>query len=207
MASKARKSKTWPLIVLGVVSLVLVAILLSLQPRTPLYAFLHATALVGYLMIFFASLSSIYLRQLVRWLGRPFIETHHIISITGLVMITLHPILVAIAFASPSVFVPLFNSLSIFFQNAGRLGWYLLIVASLVAVFRKAIGRNWRYVHWLTYITFWLGTIHAILIGPDVQNWPTRIVFIALALVLVYVIIKRRTPSKPPARARKEASA
>ena len=38
---------------------------------------------LGYLMIFFASLSSIYLRELVRWLGRPFIQTHHIISVTG----------------------------------------------------------------------------------------------------------------------------
>ena len=207
MASRARKPKTWPLVVLGVVSLVLVVILLLLQPSTPLYAFLHAAALLGYLMIFFASLSSIYLRELVRWLGRPFIKTHHIISVTGLVMITLHPILVAIAFASPSVFVPLFGSLPVFFQNAGRLGWYLLVVASLAALFRKAIGQNWRYVHWLTYLTFWLGTIHAILLGPNVQNWPMRILFIVLALVMVYVLVKRRMPNKPPAKVRKEASA
>ncbi len=207
MASRTRKSKTWPLFVLGVVSLVLVVILLLLQPSTPLYAFLHAAALLGYLMIFFASLSSIYLRELVRWLGRPFIQTHHIISVTGLAMITLHPILVAIAFASPAVFVPSFGSVALFFQNGGRLAWYLLAVASLAALFRKAIGHNWRYVHWLTYLTFWLGTIHALLIGPNVQNWPTRIVFIVLALVLVYVLVKRRMPNKPPAKMRKEPSA
>ena len=80
---------------------------------------------------------------------------------------------------------------------------YLLFVAALAALYRKAIGQNWRYVHWLTYITFWLGTIHAILIGPNVQNWPTRIVFIVLALVLVYVLVRRRMATRhQPGRAK-----
>lgn len=207
MASGARKTKTWPLIVLGVASVALITILLLSQPTTPLYFFLHAAALLGYLMIFFASVSSIYLRELVRWLGRPFIQTHHFISIAGLVMITLHPILVAIAFRNPAVFVPDFRSAMAFLQAGGRLGLYLLFVAALAALIRKAIGPHWRYVHWLTYLTFWLGTIHAILIGPNVQSWPVRVLFVALALVLVYVLVRRRLTTKAPVRPRRGTSA
>ena len=107
MASQARKAKTWPFIILGIVSLILVIILLlAVEPSTPLKFFLHTAALMGYLMIFFSSLSSIYLRELVRRLGRPFIQTHHIVAVTGLAMITLHPILAAIDAADPRVFVP-----------------------------------------------------------------------------------------------------
>jgi sulfoxide reductase heme-binding subunit YedZ len=202
MVAKVRKSRIWPFIILGVILLVLVVILLLLQPTTPLYFFLDAAALLGYLMIFVSALSSAYLRELVRWLGRPFIQTHHILSVTGLAMIILHPILAAIAFASPSVFVPTFGSVALFFQNGGRLAWYLLAVAALAALFRKVIGRKWRFVHWLTYITFWLGTIHALLLGPSVQNWPMRTILVVLALILVYVFVHRRIAAKAPGKTR-----
>jgi len=203
MASKARKAGFRPFIIIGVISLLLIVILLLPQASSPLFFFIDTAALFGYLMIFFAALSSAYLRELVRRLGQPFIKSHHTLAVTGLAVITLHPILVAIAFASPRVFVPSFGSALLFFQNGGRLGLYLLAVAVLAAIFRKAIGENWRFVHGLTYITFWLGTIHALLIGPSVQNWPMRILFVVLALILVYVFFKRRIPAKAAVKTRR----
>ena len=81
-----KSSKTWYLILVGVVALILVSGLISLRPHgTPLHWLIRGAALMGYLAVFLSVLSSAYMRQLIRLFGRPFIKVHHILSVTGLV--------------------------------------------------------------------------------------------------------------------------
>ena len=193
MARMKKSGNTWYLVLIGIVALILVIGLMSLRPRgTSLNWLIRGAALMGYLAIFTSAVSSAYLRQVIRLFGRPFIKVHHILTVTGLVLVTLHPLGVAINAGSLKVFLPRFDSWVVFLELGGRPAWYLIAAASLAAVLRKTIRRNWRTIHFLNYVAFLLVTAHAIMIGTDFQHTIIKIVSVALALVIVAVFIQKR---------------
>ena len=188
-----RARNTGYLVLVGCVALALVGSLVSMQPYgTPLNWFTRGAALLGYLAIFLSIISSSTMRQLVRFFGRPFVRVHHILSVTGLILITLHPLGVAWSSASLRVFLPRFGSWLAFLQWGGPPAWYLIHIGSLAAVRRQSISRNWRTVHLLNYAAFLLGTIHATLIGTDFQSTVAKAVAVALAIVVVALFIQKR---------------
>jgi predicted ferric reductase len=148
--------------------------------------------MVGYVAIFAAIVSSAYMRELYRLLGRPFLWGHHVVSISGLILIVIHPLALATETASAAVFVPKFNSWLVFWQLGGRPALYLIAVASIGALLRKRWRKSWRNIHMLNYIAFLLGTVHAVLIGTDFGQPFLRLVPIAMALVVVGVFVRKR---------------
>jgi len=88
-----------------------------------------------------------------------------------------------------TVFIPSTSSWFSFFALGGRPAWYLIGIASLVAAFRKRIGKNWKLFHYLNYLAFWLATVHGILIGANVQNVVMRALFVLLAVVVLGVFL------------------
>jgi DMSO/TMAO reductase YedYZ heme-binding membrane subunit len=176
------------LILIAILSLAAVVGLLALEPPDTLQdALLRGAAWLGYLTVFYAIVSSAYVRQMSRFFGRPFIRVHHIVSVTGLIMITLHPLLVAFRRGTLAVFIPVVTSWRDFLREGGRPAWYLFGVASLAALFRKALGRGWRAVHLLTYLAFWLASAHIILRSEGVH----ALVAWALALIVALLLIHR----------------
>lgn len=189
------------LILTGVVSLLVVIGLVSLDPLRAQESWLswlaRGLALLGYWSVFLSILSSAYLRELVRFFGRSFVKVHHVVSVTGLVLIGLHPVVVAINTRSLAVFLPRFSSLYIFLSLGGRLGWYFIGIASLAALLRTNLKRSWRFIHWLNYIAFFLASIHASLIGTTFTGRGVRAVILKvivalLALVAAYVFVRRQ---------------
>jgi sulfoxide reductase heme-binding subunit YedZ len=191
MARRARN--THYLYYLGVAGLILVAILLLITPPdSALYAVVRGAALLGYVAVFLASMSSLYLRELVRFFGRSFVKVHHVLSIAGLALITLHPISVIASFGTLSVILPRFGSVRAFLEWGGPPAWDLLIIASVAALLRTSLKKSWRTLHYLNYLAFLLGTVHSLLIGTDTQLWPVRVVAILMALAVVYAFVRKR---------------
>jgi DMSO/TMAO reductase YedYZ heme-binding membrane subunit len=181
------------LVLLGLVALIVTGGLMALEPPgAPVYWVTRATSLLGYQAIFLSIVSSAYVRQMRRVFGRPFVQVHHVLSVTGLALATLHPLAVAWESASLRVFLPSFDSWSLFFQLGGRMAWPLIVVASLAAVLRRTIGRNWRVVHYLNYAAFWLATIHALMIGTDFRYLGVRILSIAMTLTVIAIFVQKR---------------
>lgn len=194
MATSKKSKNTWVLIICGVVALLLTGGIVALDSLvTPLDGVIRMGALLGYLAVFLAALSSNYMRELTRFFGRSFIKVHHIVSVTALVALTVHAIGVAWRAGSAAVFLPRFSSLQLFFSLGGRPAFWLLAITSLTALLRTAIGKNWKVIHWLNYLVFVLGTIHAQMIGPNFQHIGVRIVSGAMALVLIGVFVWKRT--------------
>ncbi|MHB0859004.1 MAG: hypothetical protein ACYC5M_15735 [Anaerolineae bacterium] len=188
MSVGGRRRRGGYLVAFAVVSLALVAGLVALEPPDSLQdALLRGTAWMGYLTVFYAIISSAYIRQATRFFGRPFVWLHHIASVTGLIMVTLHPLIVAYARGTLTVFVPVVTSWRAFLREGGRPAWYLLGVASLAALFRKALGRGWRVVHLLTYLAFGLASAHIIVRSEGVH----ALVAWALALTVALVVVHR----------------
>jgi len=191
--TRRRPRKTEYFALAGLVALVLVSGLISLQPYgSPINWITRGAALLGYLAIFLAIVSSTYLRQLVRFFGRPFVQVHHILSVTGLILITLHPLSVAWSSMSLGVLLPRFDSWRVFLQLGGRPAWYLIAAAALAAALRRVIGQRWRAIHLLNYAAFLLGTVHAILIGTDFQQPVIKAVAIIMAIVVVATLIQKQ---------------
>jgi hypothetical protein len=188
--------KTRGLVYLGAIifgAAAMVVLLQLLQPDAPPISWvIRIAALMGYFCIFGAIVTSAYLRQVVRWFGRPFIKIHHILSIAGLSLVTIHPLAIAWQALSLRVFIPAVDSWYRFFAFGGRTAWYLLGIGALAAVLRGAIGKNWKLLHILNYLAFWLATVHGILIGTNVQTWPMRVVFGAMALIVLGVFVQKR---------------
>ena len=191
--------KTWWPAVVGLVALILVGGLMALKPYgTPLHWVIRGASLLGYLSIFLSIVSSAYMRELIRISGHPFIRVHHILSITGLILITLHPLAVAWEYASLHILLPTFDSWALFFQFGGQVVWPLIAIASLAAALRKAIGRNWRIAHYLNYVAFWLATVHAILIGTDFQYSLVKAISVVMSLATVAIFVQRRLRTRKP---------
>lgn len=197
MVDQKRKSRIWYLVLAGVVAVLLTILALALGPwGTPLNQTVRATGMLGYLAVFLASLSSLYLRELVQFFGRPFIKVHHVISIAGLVMLLIHPLGVAWEAGSLAVFVPVTSSWLGFLRAGGRPALYLIGLAALAAVLRKSMARSWRAIHYLNYVAFILASTHAGLLGSDFQHPVARAVLILMALVVIGVFIRRRTSTR-----------
>ncbi len=181
------------LILAGIINLVVVGVLIALRPfGTPLDWGIRAAAMLGYLAIFLAVISSAYMRQLFKLLGRPFIRVHHIVSVTGLILVTLHPLGAAVRSSSVSVFLPNVSSIEAFLMLGGRPAWYLIGIAALAAVLRTRIKRSWRLIHYLNYIAFLLATTHAVMIGTDFISPVMKGVAIAMALAVVGIFVQKR---------------
>ena len=193
MSRQKNARRVWYLALLGFVALILVVGLVSLRsPDSPVRWVIRVTATLGYLALFLATVSSAYMRQLVRFFGRPFVQVHHIMSISGLILIIVHPLAVAWDAASWRVFIPALDSWRSFLTYGGRVVWPLAGIASLAAWLRKPIGRNWRVVHYLNYVAFWLATAHAVLIGTNFQSVVMRVVAGLMALAVVAVFVQKR---------------
>jgi len=201
--SSRRAKNTHYLVLGGIVVLALVAAIVATQPRPrPIYWIIRGAALLGYLTIFLSIVSSAYMVPLVRFFGRPFVKVHHVASITGLAAMMVHPLSIAWSSRTLSVFVPAFSSLTLFLTLGGRVVWPLVGIAALAAWLRKPIGKNWRVIHYLNYLAFWLVTVHAILIGTNFQPLAMRVVAVVLALVTVAVLIQKRMPRRTQAKAK-----
>ncbi len=199
MKSNVKRGKPVYLTVIGVAILLLVlGIEFVTAKGAPIDWLIRTTALAGYFAVLAAILSSAYMRQMVQFFGRSFIKVHHLASLIGLAMVTIHPLGVAWKQLSWRVFIPDVSSVEQFLRFGGRPAWYLLIVASWVAALRGAIGKRWKLLHYLNYLAFWLATAHGILIGTNLKSITMRIVFIALAFIVLLVMIHKRFLSPRP---------
>lgn len=194
MAGRGAKN-TWVLVVSGLLVLLIAGAVVSQDPlAAPIEGVIRMAAILGYLTVFLATLSSNYMRELTRFFGRPFIKIHHVASITALIALALHAVAIAVRTGSLRVFVPVLSSVQAFFSLGGRPALWLLAIAALVAWARKRIGRRWKIIHWLTYVAFFLGTIHAQMIGRNFEHVAVRVVSAMMAVsVVVVFVLKRRT--------------
>jgi DMSO/TMAO reductase YedYZ heme-binding membrane subunit len=149
-------------------------------------------ALLGYIAVFLAIVSSFYKKQVMKVFGRSFVPAHHVLSVTGAVLLTLHPIGVAWDEMDPAVFIPVFVPLYDMLRYGGRIAWYVFAVGTLTAVWRKRVGRRWRTIHELNYVAFFFGTVHANLLGANFQDLPVRIISLAMLAVVAVLFVRQR---------------
>jgi len=194
MTTSRQPQNTWVLILCSVVLLLLTVGFVALDRySTLLGGVIRVGALLGYLVVFLAALSSNYMRELTRFFGRSFTTVHHILSVIALAAMLVHAVAVAWNLQTAAAFLPSFASWYDFFRLGGRPSLILFVIASLTALFKTAIGKNWKVIHWLNYVAFILATIHAQMIGTSFTYPVIRVVAWLMTAVLLGVFVWKRT--------------
>lgn len=184
---------TWIMFTSAIVAFVIVITIIALEVYDfPRYSIIRAAALLGYCAVFVTCMSSLYMRQLTQFFGRPFIKTHHIIAVSGLFLLAVHAVFNAWYAETLVVFIPKVESLREFLAHGGRAALILLIIAALAALLRARLGRNWRIIHWLNYLAFLIATFHAFSLGTDFRYLIVRIVALVMACLLVVSFVMKR---------------
>lgn len=184
---------TWVFTAIGVIAILIVCTVISLDIHDfPRYSIIRAAAMLGYLSVFVTSISSLYMKQLTQFFGRPFIKIHHIVAVTGLVLLFTHAFFNALNAETLAVFIPEFESLYEFLEHGGRPALWLISLAAIAALFRTRLGRNWRIIHWLNYLAFFIATFHAFSLGTDFRYPLMRIIALIMVCTLVLSFVLKR---------------
>lgn len=136
--------------------------------------------LYGFLFLGIAALTTPFLAGVTLDFGAPFKRIHHTFAAVGIVLISLHPIFNSFQILSLRVFVPRFDSWTVFWALAGRPALYLFYIALGAAFLRIKIPRYWRVFHGLIYVVLFFGIVHANLLGEDFANLGIKLTFDAL---------------------------
>jgi len=180
-------------IYLCVALLALIIIYTLLGTRSPLaWNLARAAALFAYSAMFLAILSHEYMREMRKLFGKPFLTVHHVLAVTGLVLVVTHPTLVAVLTRDPGAFVPRFDSLRTFLLLGGRPALYLFLIGALAAVVRGRIKNVWKVIHWLNYLAFGLVFVHSWLLGTNVSKGLLKFVWPLMAVIVLAVFVRKR---------------
>ena len=144
-------------------------------------------ALNGYIALSVAAIMTAFLKEITLFLKKPFTRVHHYFAAAGLVLITMHPVTLAIQNLNPAVFLPNVESLYSFLFFGGRQALIIIYIAFATALVRKKMVAYWRYFHALMYVALFFGIVHADLSGSDFLNNP--VVFVAFNAMFGAVLV------------------
>jgi sulfoxide reductase heme-binding subunit YedZ len=140
------------------------------------------------------------------------VDLHRLLSLLGLSAVGLHITGLLLDANKPeplvSYVVPGLMAYRPVWTGIGVATAELMIVIHLSFRYRSRIGaRNWRRLHWATYLIFAAATTHGLLSGSDSGvPWGQAVYASALAVVIGLTTWRALTPS-PAARARTAARA
>lgn len=170
-----------------------VIILFFLKPVDLKDYFIQLAVLIGFTSLFLAAVITPFMKQVYKMFGTSFLNIHHIFSIIGLLLITIHPIAIAVAYNAPDAFIPKFDSWIVFWNLAGRPALYILYISVAAVLLKKYLpGKVWRVLHGLNYVALVFGYFHGVLIGDDFENLGVMITFTAMLVIVFEVLIYRR---------------
>jgi hypothetical protein len=174
-------------------AIVISALAFVTSSSDPLILFIRLLALNGFIAMSVAAIMNIFIKELTLFLRKPFLKIHHYFAAVGLVLITLHPVMVAIQTMYPAILLPNAQSVYLFFAYGGSVALIVLYVAFVGVLVRRKIVVYWRSIHMLMYLGLLFGVIHANFLGQDlIGNLAIRLVYDSLfAAVSLAFILKR----------------
>jgi predicted ferric reductase len=104
-------------------------------------------------------------------------DVHRFLALLGLGMLALHGAALVldstVHISLAALVVPFASAYRPAAVAAGVAAAELMALVTLSFSLRKWIGgRNWRRLHWATYLTFVLGTVHGLAVGTDRWAFP-----------------------------------
>lgn len=175
--------------------LAIVILLATRLPEKPL-APMRILAFMAYTIAYVSILGVLFSKELVQFFGRMFIKIHHVITVAALGMMVLHPVFILVGGYSLNYLLPDFTTPYNAFARNGPIALLLFAIASVAAVLRATMKHSWRPVHWLVYLAFVVASVHAALLGMNLQSLVSRLIVGLLVISIIIVYIVKRLPRK-----------
>jgi len=186
---------------LGIIIILLIVsgAVIALNPSpSPFTSGIRFAGLAGFILLSVAAIMTPWSREIYRNFGTSFVKFHHLFALSGIILITLHPILLAIRLLRASVFLPRFDSFQEFLVLAGRPSLILIYFAVAAILLRRFIPAYWRFFHALIWVALLLGIIHGNLMGTDMKNPVIFSLLNGLMAVAIGAFILKRFRMRPP---------
>ncbi|MCU0629059.1 MAG: hypothetical protein MUE45_06200 [Methanoregulaceae archaeon] len=182
-------------LLLGIIAVLLFisgAVVVKNPSPSLLTNWIRFAGLAGFVLLSVAAIMTPWSREIYRNFGTSFVPFHHMFAISGLILITLHPVFLAIRLMNATVFLPRFWPFYDLLIFAGRPALILIYIAVAAILLRRFIPGYWRALHALIWVALILGIIHADLIGTDMENPVIFMLFNGLAVVAVGAFVVKR---------------
>lgn len=137
-------------------------------------------------------------------------DVHRFLALLGLGMLGLHAVALVldqtVKMPPAAILVPGLSPYRPFAVSLGVLTAELMALVVVSFSLRKRIGaRNWRRLHWLTYLVFLMGTVHGVAAGTDSSQPWARGLYLgavgAVAFATAWRALTRPTRAAGAARA------
>lgn len=165
---------------------------LDMDTTTVMDVSIRLLGLNGFVALSVAAMLTPFIKEVTLFLKKSFIKVHHYFAAAGLLMITLHPIAVAILFVNPSILLPNFESLSNFFFYGGSVALIAIYTAFGAVLLRRKVEAYWRYFHALMYVALFFGVVHANLWGRDFENGFIVVIYDGLFIAALAAFVLKR---------------
>ena len=175
------------------------AVIVKNPSPSSLTNWIRFAGLAGFVLLAVAAIMTPWSREIYRNFGTSFVTFHHMFAISGLILITLHPVFLAVRLMNATVFLPRFWPFYDFLIFAGRPALILIYIAVAGILLRRFIPGYWRALHALIWVALILGIIHGDLIGTDMENPVIFMLFNGLAIIAVGAFIVKRLKGRPEA--------
>jgi predicted ferric reductase len=125
-----------------------------------------------------------------------FFELHKFVSLFLLAAVVFHAFIMLpdpyANYSAGDLLIPLRSHIMPEATAVGIVSFYGLVLLSLSFYVTRWIGqRAWRTMHYLTFLTYLGGTIHAIWAGTDSAILGVRYVFLASGVALIFFVLYR----------------
>ena len=95
-------------------------------------------------------------------------------------------------FSVADLFVPFHASYRPFWMGCGILTAYLLVAIAVTSIFQQRLPKIiWRGIHYLSFLTFFIGLAHGLGSGTDGGQLWARVIYLLSATVVVGLCLRR----------------
>ena len=141
-------------------------------------------------------------------------DLHRFLALLGLGALALHAVTLvldkAVTIPIVALFVPGASPYKPLWVGSGVLAAELMLVTYASFSQRKRIGvKNWRRLHYVTFLVFGLATMHGLVAGTDTSRpWALAVYLVSVGAVVTATAFRVLSPKPPtPLRPAKERSA
>jgi sulfoxide reductase heme-binding subunit YedZ len=156
----------------------------------------RSSGLVAYILLMVSTIWGLFISsQLVKdWSPGPISLTlHSTVSWLSIILGLIHALLLRFddyfTYTLRDIFIPFTGPYRPAFVGLGTLAFWLLLVVSLSFPLKKYLGhRNWKYLHYTSYLSFGLVSLHGMFAGTDGGQLGFRLV-VSIGVMLVLLLL------------------
>lgn len=159
----------------------------------------RSSGMVAYILMTFSMIWGLVLStQSIRGQVPPPIAlaAHNVLSWLSLLLAVIHAVVLRAStffeYAWLDIFVPFRGPYRPFWVGLGVVALYLMFVVNISFDWRKWLGqKTWRWLHYTTFLVYFLVTIHVIQSGSDVDRIGMQVIIVASIAIFLFLTLFR----------------